>query len=161
MGEAHRPVHARLAHRAGGRTRLVILGKVPHARLVALADALAAAGIAKVEIRPKTGSIVLVHDTAWEDLADTLKGAGLKVADPAPPEPDPAPIEDAATRLAKADLLMALLTKGRLDLQNAAFLGLTLVGLVQLARGRLAGPALTLFGQAITLAVLKDRRPSL
>lgn len=161
MAERPRPVHARLAHRAGTRTRLVLLAKVAHERLVALADALAAAGIEKVEIRPDTGSIILTHGTSWEDLAPVLDGAGLKVAAEAPPEPEPAPIEEAAARLAKADLLMAFATKGRLDLQNAAFLALALGGLVQLARGRVAGPALTLFGQALTLAVLRDRRPPL
>lgn len=161
MAEAHRPVHARLAHLTPGRTRLALLGKVPHERLVVLADALAEAGIEKVEIRPHTGSIILIHDAPWDTLAPALGKAGLKVAAPAPPEPEQPPIEEASSRLAKADLMMALFTNGRLDLQNAAFLALALGGLVQLARGRVAGPALTLFGQALTLALLKDRRPPL
>jgi hypothetical protein len=36
--------------------------------------------------------------------------------------------------------------------------GLVLGGLVQMARGRIAGPALTLFGQAVTLAIARPLR---
>ncbi len=154
-------VHARVVHQIEGRTRLSISGTVPHERLVALADRLAETGIEKVEIRPATGSIILTHSASWASLGNVVASAGLKVAAPTPPPPEEDPITETEARLAKADLLMALFSKGKLDLQNAAFLALVLGGFVQLARGRVGGPALTLFGQALTLAMLKDRRPPL
>lgn len=152
-------VYARIAHQTGGRTRLALTGTVPHARLVSLADHLAGVGIEKVEIRPGTGSIILTHATPWTGLKGAVEAAGLKVSAAPPPPEEEDPITETEGRLAKADLMMALLSKGKLDLQNAAFLALVLGGLVQLARGRVGGPALTLFGQALTLALLKERRP--
>lgn len=154
-------VHARIVHQIEGRTRLAISGTVPHARLVGLADRLAEAGFEKVEIRPGTGSIILTHSATWTTIAKLAEGAGLKVALPAPPPPEQDPITETEDRLAKANLVMALLSKGKLDLQNAAFLALVLGGFIQLARGRVGGPALTLFAQALTLAMLKDKRPPL
>lgn len=153
-------VYARLAHQTGGRTRLSLAGTVPHERLVNLADRLAAAGIEKVEIRPGTGSIILTHSEPWSKLSKAVEGAGLKVSTPPPPEPEQDPITETKDRLSQADFLMALFSNGKVDLQNAAFLALLLTGLLQLARGRVAGPALTLFGQALTIAVLKGRHPS-
>ncbi|MFG1465826.1 hypothetical protein V5F77_23365 [Xanthobacter sp. DSM 24535] len=154
-------VYARIVHQTGGRTRLSLSGTVPHERLVSLADRLAGAGIEKVEIRPDTGSIILTHSEPWATLSKAVEGTGLKVAAPPPRPPQQDPITETGDRIAKADFLMALFSNGKIDLQNAAFLALLLGGLVQLARGRVAGPALTVFGQALTIAVLKDRRPPL
>lgn len=152
-------VHARIAHQTGGRTRLSLTGTVPHERLVTLADRLAEAGIEKVEIRPGTGSIILTHSQSWTCLAKAVEGVGLKVVSAAPPPPEQDPIEETEARFSKANLMMALFSNGKIDLQNAAFLILILSGLLQLARGRVAGPAFTLFGQALTIAALRDRRP--
>lgn len=155
-------VHARVVHQIPGRTRLRLAEAPAHARLVRLADDLAAAGIDKIEIRPGTGSIILTHTAPWAELDGPLSDCGLVCAPQVQETPPKPPMEEAGERIAKADLMVTLFSGGRIDLPNAAFLGLMVGGLVQLARGRVAGPALTLFGQALTLAVLKDReRPPL
>lgn len=124
---------------------------------MALADALAESGVDRVEIRTVTGSIILTHAARWETVAACLPGAGLVIVAAPPPPPQADPIGEAGERVSEANLLLTLFSQGRLDLRNAAFLGLVVTGLVQLARGRVAGPALTLFGQALTLAMMRDR----
>ncbi|TCT07801.1 hypothetical protein [Aquabacter spiritensis] len=151
------PLSARIVHTLDGRTRLRLLGTPPHDRLIALADALAAAGIEKVDIRPRTGSIVLTHSGPLSGLSDALEEAGLHLL-PRIAEPQKDAVAEAGERVAQADLVLRLTSGGTLDLRNAAFLGLMAAGLVQLARGRIAGPALTLFGQAATLALMEARR---
>lgn len=128
---------------------------------MALADALAAAGFEKVEVRPRTGSIILIHAEPWDSLADAVQAAGLKVQPKAPEAPSADAITEAGKRMAQADLQLQLFSKGRLDLRNLAFIALTGVGLVQFARGRFAGPALTVLGQAARLLVSEGlrRRP--
>lgn len=153
------PLKAQIVHQIEGRTRLALIGPAPHERLVALADALAAAGVDRVEIRTVTGSIVLTHGAAWASLAEHVEDAGLELCAPPPPPPPQGPIGEAEERLSYADLLMTAFSGGKLDMRNAAFLALVAGGLVQLARGRVAGPAVTLFAQAMTLALLGRSRP--
>ncbi|MFS8038648.1 hypothetical protein ACI7BZ_17110 [Xanthobacter sp. AM11] len=156
---AHAPLKARIVHQTEGRTRLALAAPATHERLVALADALAACGVEKVEIRTVTGSVILTHDTPWPAIAGAVAAAGLELFTPPPPPPPKDPIGETGDRLSQADLLVTLFSRGQLDVRNAAFLALVVGGLVQLARGRVAGPALTLFGQALTLAVLGKNRP--
>lgn len=151
-------VYAQVAHRVGTRVRLRLADEVPHVRLVALADALAGAGIAHVEIRPRTGSVILRPVAADADLSAAFAQAGLKLLDEAPAEDTREPIVMASEKLAQADLMLALISGGKLDLRNVSFLGLMLVGLVQLGRGRIAGPALTVFSQAVSLAIMSSSR---
>lgn len=152
------PLKARIVHQTEGRTRLSLHDTAAHDRLVALADALAACGVDKVEIRTVTCSIILTHEAPWSSLADRVAAAGLHLVTPPPPPPPKAPIQETEERLSQADLIMSLFSRGQLDMRNAVFLALVAGGLVQLARGRVAGPAVTLFGQAMTLALLGQGR---
>lgn len=152
------PVAARIVHQLEGRTRLRLAGEPPHHRLVALADALAAAGFEKVEVRPRTGSIILGHAQPWHSLAEAVRATGLTVLPKAPEPPPKDAITEAGEQVARADLLLQLFSKGQLDLRNLAFLGLTGVGLFQLARGRFAGPALTVLGQAAAVFFARGLR---
>lgn len=156
--DAAAPLKARIVHQTEGRTRLSLQDTAAHDRLVALADALAACGVDKVEIRTITSSIILTHEAPWSSLAGRVEAAGLQVLTPPPPPPRKAPIQETEDRLSQADLLMTLFSRGQLDMRNAVFLALVAGGLVQLARGRVAGPAITLFGQALTLALLGQGR---
>lgn len=155
------PVGARIIHQVERRTRLRLAGEPPHERLVALADALAAAGFDKVEVRPKTGSVILTHTTPWASLSGAAEAAGLKLLPKAPEPPPKNAITEAGERITQADFLLQMSTKGRLDLRNAVFLGLMTAGFVQLARGQVAGPALTVFSHAATLVFMDAwrRRP--
>jgi hypothetical protein len=57
--------------------------------------------------------------------------------------------------IARLDGAVKGATGGQVDLWGLAFAGLVAGGVVQLSRGRVAGPALALFGQAATLAMAR------
>jgi hypothetical protein len=153
------PLRGTLRHTMPGRSRIVLEPPLPvHSALTHLAERLAAVpGVETVEIRPTTGSLVLRHAGAIAALLPALVAAGLVVG-PRPPTEPIDPIADAVTGLGAADRTVGRMTGGRADLWSVAFAGLVGAGLVQLARGRVAGPALTLFSQAATLAMMRPFR---
>lgn len=115
-------------------------------------------GVTSVEARQASGSIVVRHSGPLED--HTLIDAGFDVIAPASPAPAaPAdPIGTAMAGLSRLDRTVKFATDGQLDLWGLAFGGLVAGGVIQLMRGRFAGPALALFGQAATLAMAKPLR---
>lgn len=125
--------------------------------LAALADRLAAVpGVEEIEIRPQSGSIVIRHRGDFDDVVGALRRAGLPIEIPEhSPEPRD-PIQATLQRVALADAAVQRLSGGRADVWSLGFSLLMLTGLIQLARGQIAGPALTVFGQAASLAM---RRP--
>lgn len=138
------PPRLRLVHRAERRLRLRIEGAVPHgAPLTDFADRLAGIeGVARARVRPQTGSVILDLATPAGAMLAALEASGVaRVAGPAPPLPVGRAIE---ASLAQADAALGRGTHGALDLRTA--LGLALAGgaVLQLARGRVAGPATTL-----------------
>lgn len=96
----------------------------------------------------------MLHDGAFEPLRQRLAADRLLlIAPPGPPEPHD-PIAAVRDQLARTDGTIRRLTSGQADLSGAAFVALVAIGLVQLARGHVAGPAISLFGQAATVALL-------
>lgn len=146
-------LRVRVAHQISGRTRLLCIGDRGPEALDACARRIAASGLARAEVRARSGSIVLTHTRPWPELAPVLETAGLRVL-PAPPRDPIGKVNNAVVQLNDA---LAGASGGRMDLANAAFLGLIGAGLVQLARGQVVGPALTLFSQALTLALLQAK----
>lgn len=115
-------------------------------------------GVASVDVRPVTGSVVILHDGAFEPLRQRLAADRLLlIAPPGPPEPHD-PIASMRDQLERTDGTIRRLTSGQADLSGAAFVALVAIGLVQLARGHVAGPAISLFGQAATVALLQLSR---
>jgi len=151
----------RLAHRVPGRTRLTAPAAVAPADLQASAARLAASGGIAVELRGS--SLILTHaghwpaldwpSLGWPSLAAALEAAGLVLAPVAPRHP----IGQTSAAIGRLNATLAEASNGRMDLTNAAFVGLVAAGVVQLARGNIAGPAVTLFGQALTIALLHAR----
>jgi len=146
-------LRVRVAHQIEGRTRLAAPPGVATAALHECARQLTASGLARVEVRPASGSLVVHHAGPWPQLAPALAAAGLEVA---PPRPFDA-IGLANSGIARLNGALSQASAGRLDLTNAAFLGLIAAGLLQLARGQTLAPASSLLNQALTLAVLHGK----
>jgi len=148
-------VSLRVAHRAPGRVRLWSQALADDAgRLERLAGLLAAAPqVSRVQARPATGSLIVFHHGAWEPVAALLAEAtGAAVEEPPPREP-PDLFDALAAAGERLDARARRATAGRADLDQMVFVLLALMGMVQLGRGRIAGPALTLFSQAISILV--------
>ncbi len=155
------PIPVRIAHHMAGRTRLAAPAEIPSDALRACAERITASGSVAAEVRGN--SLILTYDEAAPGaaapgqlphfLAALLAGAGLSVT----PEPPRHPIGRTASALGRLNGAFAQASGGRMDVTNAAFVALVAAGFVQLARGRVAGPAITLFGHALTLALLHDK----
>lgn len=155
MTKRPKPVHGRLRHAVPGRVRIALDQPLPpQPALEAFSQRLSAIpDVRSVKIRTGTGSLIVEHDGAFEPIVEAAaKGALLTLADPEPPGAFD-PIGETFQGIGATDALLGRLTNGRIDLMSLAFTALVAGGLVQLARGRVAGPALALFGQAATLAM--------
>ncbi|MDD3799572.1 MAG: hypothetical protein PHE36_10385 [Novosphingobium sp.] len=154
------PVKGILRHSMPGRLRVVLEQPLPaRGELQALAAALAGVeGVREVEIRPHSGSVIVRHDGDFERLEKALGEAGLAIeAEPEADEPVDL-IEQVVERLSLADTVLQRASSGKTDIWNVAFAALVAGGFIQLARGRVSGPALTLFGQAATVAMSRPLR---
>jgi hypothetical protein len=149
-----------LKHRMPGRTRVAMAGPLPPLEaLQSLAAALTEVdGVDHVEIRPQSGSIVIRHSRGYDDIAAGLTSAGLRIESAPPAAPAADPIQETVDRLVQADAVLKRLSGGKADMWSLAFYTLVLGGFVQLGRGRVAGPAFTLFGQAASLAMSRPLR---
>lgn len=144
----------RLCHKSAFRARL--RPERPPADTAAaqqLADQLARLpGVQRVQVRPGTGSVIVITETdAGEVLEAAVQAGQLRLLAAAPPVQVGPSIE---LGLAMADMQMKSRTEGALDLKTALALLLLLGAGVQLARGRVAGPATTLLMSAVSLLVL-------
>lgn len=150
-------LQGRLRHQTGGRVRIGLDEPLPDdAALQRLAEWFnGLQGVQKVEIRPTTGSLIILHDGEFEPIAKAIAEVGALTLLPPKAAARIDPIGDTMRRLSAADATIGRLSGGRADLMSTVFAGLVLAGIVQLARGRVAGPAITLFGQAATLAMTR------
>ncbi|MCT2398752.1 hypothetical protein [Novosphingobium mangrovi (ex Huang et al. 2023)] len=154
------PIKAELRHRMSGRIRVALEHPLPSRdALETLAGTLSAArNVEEVEIRPRSGSLIVRHRGAYEDVSRALARAGLHIEVKEHPAGPADPIEQTLSRLSTADAVLQRVTNGRIDIWSAGFSALVGAGLIQLARGQVAGPALTLFGQAATLVMARPLR---
>ncbi|MGQ7792221.1 hypothetical protein ACUN0C_07420 [Faunimonas sp. B44] len=158
---APEPLRGRIRHRIPGRIRIAIEPPLQgEAALARFADAVSGIEtVEAVEIRPSTCSLLIRHGGCFEAIVRALADRDLLLLS----EPGPAapldPIAETLAGLDRAEATVMRLTGGRGDLWSLAFAGLVAGGFVQLARGRVAGPALTLFGQAATIAASRALRP--
>jgi hypothetical protein len=161
MAKKSAALTARLRHRIPGRTRIRLQAPLPGPdRLDALADQLSALpGVQTVDINPATGSILLHHEPARDPLAAAEEAELIKILPALEPEPFD-PTGEILRRIGQIDALVDRASGGRLDAMEVTIAGLVFGGLMQMARGKVAGPALTLFGQAVTLAMARPPRKS-
>jgi hypothetical protein len=150
------PPLLRLAHRADRRLRLKLAEPPPGGdALQAFVDRLAGTrGVRRARLRPTTGSVILDLALPAGEVLAALETAG--VARLAPPPPTvPVGVAVEAT-LAQADAGLSRATDGALDLRTALGLALAGAAVVQLARGRVAGPATTLGMAAWSLLARRE-----
>ena len=112
-------------------------------------------GVERVAANADTGSLTIHHAGDFEPIAKAIADEGLMHIRDADDDNPMDPVAAVASGLAGANAAVGRMTLGRADLIGLAFIGLVGGGIVQMARGRIAGPALTLFGQAATLAMLR------
>lgn len=145
------PPRLRPVHRSARRLRLRFEGTAPRgADLSAFADRLAGVeGVLRARARPNTGSVILDLSRPPEAVLAALEEAGAaRIAGPAKPVPVGQVIQ---LGLTQADMGLGRRTEGALDLRTALGLALLAGALLQLSRGRVAGPATTLFMSAWSL----------
>lgn len=154
------PVRGRVRHRAAGRTRITLETPLPaRGALQRLAEGLAEMhGVQSIEIRPTTGSLIVHHEGGFEPVERAATEARLIEFLPPEGAARPDVIRETLGRVSEMDEAVDRMSGGRVDLWSLAFLGLMGAGFIQLARGRVAGPAFTLFGQAATLAMARPVR---
>jgi hypothetical protein len=151
-----KPVALENRHTVQGRARLRPARAMEATALKELADRIARVpGVARVLVRPATGSLILDFDGPYELLFQRIEAQGIaRVRSPAPPPPL---AQVAQLGLLQADMALKGRTQNALDLNSAAALLLFFGAAVQLGRGRIAGPATTLAMAA--LSMLDRERP--
>jgi len=149
------PVALERVHMIARRARLRAQGLEREA-LAALADRLAALpGVARALVRPSTGSVIIESLEPVEQVLERAIEAGIaRIREPAPRPPVGLVVQ---TGLARADLGVKNRTHGALDLETSVALVLLAGAIIQLSRGRIAGPAATLAMNALTLLELNKR----
>lgn len=141
---------ARIAHEIPGRLRVRLAEPMAREALAALVDRIAALpGARRVAARPNTLSVIIESDPALGPIGPKLAALGvLKLR----PEPTPPPVAQAAQLgLMRLDAELGRRTDGAFDLHSALATLLIFGALVQVARGRVAGPATTLAMSAFSL----------
>jgi hypothetical protein len=136
---------AQIAHRIDGRVRIRVAARRNDAEWFArAAGALAAVpGVSGCSVSPLAASIVVHHAGSLEDLAAVAVQQGLFALDLAPPVAPAAPSPAAALR--KMEDAVRAVTAGEVDLRTAASTALVALGALQLLRGQILAPAVTLF----------------
>jgi len=150
-----------LVHRTHGRVRLhvpAIVGRPDEGRKLAALTA-DLTGVSRVQARVTTGSLVIFHLGEWESIQSQLEAAAGH-----PVVPSPEPFSGGPTAMQRTAVVVESLDQGtrrasggRTDLSELAFLGLLVAGAIQVARGKMVGPAITLFSQALTLMGVRAR----
>jgi len=144
------PEPAEIAHSAGSRLRLKLTRRADAARLEELADRIADCdGVARVTIRPNTGSVIVEGAVPAATLAERLESGGVvKLGRAASPPPIGQMMQ---AGLMRADIAIRQRSEGAADLRSTLALLLFAGSLIQTTRGRVAGPATTLAMAALAL----------
>jgi hypothetical protein len=137
-------------HLIPGRARFRLSKPLPREELEGLIERVAAvAGVSHVVARPNTGSVIVKFDGSAEALLSHLTDSGaVRLVDP----PKPPPVGQAAQLgLMRLDMDIKRRTDDGLDFRTAVALLLVFAAIVQLARGKVAGPTTTLLMSALSL----------
>ena len=131
------------AHAAPGRLRLRARGGLDRAARSGLLDRLARVdGVRHVVARPNTGSLILTIADAPEAVEGRIAALGIARIGP-PPAPPPLG-QVVQLGILKLDAGLLRQSDGAIDLKSGLALLLAAGAVMQLARGRVAGPATTL-----------------
>lgn len=150
------PVRMHPVHRARHRLRLRLDRPPAEGDIAAFADSLASVpGVRRAVLRPRTGSVILDTLADPDEVLAEIAARGIATIGRKPVPPPVGQIVQFG--MLRADQTLKTRTEGALDLQTAIGLLLAAGSIVQLSRGRIAGPATTL---AMTAYSLLTRLPS-
>ena len=131
------------AHAAAGRLRLRAPDGLDKAALPGLLDRLAEVeGVRHAVARPNTGSLILTIVDPPEAVEARIAARGIAKIGP-PPAPPPLG-QVVQIGILKLDADIRRQSEGAIDLKSGLALLLAAGAVMQLARGRVAGPATTL-----------------
>ena len=138
------------AHVTPRRLRLRARGGLDRAALPGLLDRLAAVdGVEAVVARPNTGSVILTIRDSAEAIENRIATLGIaRIGAPPAPPPVSQVMQFGMLRL---DSDIRRHSDGALDLRSALAVLLSVGAVMQLTRGRVAGPATTLAMTAFSL----------
>lgn len=137
-------------HVLSRRARLRAPSEMARDALVDLANRLAEVpGVDRVLARPSTCSLIVECHRDAAEVLSRMEGEGLIRVTAPPPRP---PVRQTVQLgLAQADMSVQKRTNQALDLRTALGLALLAGAILQLGRGRVAGPATTMAMAALTL----------
>jgi hypothetical protein len=146
-----------LVHSTKQRARLKIEQPAAIEVLTDLANQIASIpGVLQAHIRPNTGSVILISQGSVTEILDEVKERGIALIRKSPPKP---PVNQVLQMgLLQADIGLKKRTGEAIDLRTLIALGLLGAAIVQLSRGRVAGPATTLALGALSLIDKKSER---
>ncbi|MHC0053061.1 hypothetical protein [Actibacterium sp. D379-3] len=150
VAAAPKPVTLHRIHVLDRRARLRVAAPADRDALVALADRLAGVpDVHRALVRPSTGSIILETIGPVEAVLAALAERGIARIVQPPKRP---PVQQVIQLgMLRADMGVKARTGEALDLRTGIALALLGGAILQLSRGRIAGPATTLAVSALSL----------
>lgn len=151
------PAAAHVTHRAPGRIRLRFpahRGDVAYMRRVANVFS-AIDGVEGLDTNPRLGSALVRHSRPWPEILADAEETGLFAVRDGPANQVPEIDDKARAYGYSLDGMLRQQTGGAVGLGGASVLALFIIGLVQLARGNVAAPAITLFWYAAQIVLLE------
>ncbi|WP_147361491.1 hypothetical protein [Dichotomicrobium thermohalophilum] len=148
---------AEVAHRSAQRLRLRFPRQRGDADFFTKLErsALGVEGVLTATGRPATGSLIIRHKSDFDTLAERLRDAGVCNIRPGPEDHRP---EVEAHHLSDdLDSRLYQVSGGQLDLRAVGAFALVLMGILQIARGRVAVPATTALWYGLTLLLANGR----
>lgn len=153
------PLVLRQVHATRNRCRLRVESKLEREGIERLANALASfEGVQRAFVRPNTGSVILETALPVETvLAQAAAEGVVRIKPPLKPPPVGQALQ---MGLLKADMSVRKESDSAFDLRSLMALLLIAMAIVQLSRGRIAGPATTLLMSALSLLDLSKLPPT-
>lgn len=112
-------------------------------------DLASIAGVKRAVVRPNTGSVIIEAAVPIDGIIAAIEDQGIAHIQEAPAPPPVGQLMQMG--VLRADMEVRQQTGGAFDLRSAMATLLIMAALVQLTRGRLAGPATTLLMSALPL----------
>jgi hypothetical protein len=142
--------HGEICHRIGGRARVRIAERRGDAAFFErVSQSLGRSqGVMRCEANPITGSVLIEHTAPLAQVLGLAQAQELFRVDRLEPGLVPGQVR-AAEGLERIDADVRQLTRGEVDLRTVALAILIGMGVVQLIRGNVLAPAVTLFWYAL------------
>jgi hypothetical protein len=151
-----------IAHQIEGRTRLrPCVPLEDGGELIDLADAfIRLDGVEAVIPRASTGSLIIKHPMqGWQSLLPQLKALGLRLGE-APEQTRDGPLPQVEQLFRQFDKSIRDFSAGKADTRTLLFFTYLVLGITQLYRGQVLGPAVGLFWYAFqTLRDMDREKP--